>query len=97
MAKTSRTAAPERFELSGFEGRYVEVGGYTIAFESSSEDLDPAPLFKGLPNDRCRSPHRGVVLRGRLIYRYGDGSEDVIEGTGSGRPRSRRGSWRPTR
>lgn len=79
MAKTSKRAASQRMVLPGFEGHYQEVGGYTIGFESYAEDSDPAPLFKGLPNDRCQSPHWGVVLKGRLIYRFGDGSEDVIE------------------
>lgn len=79
MAKLSRSTASQHEEMTGFEGHYGEAGAYTIGFESYTEDQDPAPLFKGLPNDRCQSPHWGVVLKGRLIYRYGDGSEDVIE------------------
>ena len=79
MAKIGKAAAPQHEEAPGFEGRYGEAGGYTIGFESYSQDQDPAPLFKGLPNDRCQCPHWGVVLKGRLIYRYGDGSQDVIE------------------
>src|SRR5215831_10956479 len=39
---------------------------------------DMAPLFRGLPDDRCQSPHWGIVVKGRLTFTYADG-EDVIE------------------
>jgi hypothetical protein len=63
--------------MEGFEGRYEDLGGYTVGFETYTEEADPAPLFQGLPEDRCQCPHWGVVLRGKLVYRYADG-EDVI-------------------
>jgi hypothetical protein len=78
MAKTSKDASPQVEEMEGFEGRYDEIEGYTVGFETYTEDGDPAPLFAGLPDDRCQCPHWGVVLRGKLVYRYADGSEDVI-------------------
>lgn len=77
MAKASKQSAPQVESMEGFEGRYQEMDGYTVGFESYSQDSDPAPLFQGLPDDRCQSPHWGVVLKGKLIYRYADG-EDVI-------------------
>ncbi len=79
MGKVSQGSAPQVYELPGFVGRYDEVDGYTIGFEAYSEDSDPTPLFRGLPNDRCQCTHWGVVLEGTLVYRYGHGSEDVIE------------------
>ena len=63
--------------LAGLERRFGEVDGYTVSFEAYSEDQDFAWLDKGLPGDRCPSPHWGMVLKGTLIYRYEDG-EDVI-------------------
>ena len=78
MGKVSKGSAAEHFEGPGFEGHYGEVDGYTIGFERYDEDQDPADLFKGLPNDHCQARHWGVVLRGSLVYRYEDGSEDVI-------------------
>ncbi|HXF71011.1 MAG TPA: cupin domain-containing protein [Actinomycetota bacterium] len=79
MAKASKATATEHVAVPGFEGHYTEADGYTIGFESYSMDQDPAALFKGLPNDHCQCPHWGVVLRGRVHFRYEDGSQDVIE------------------
>ena len=48
------------------EGRYEELGGYTVGFEHFREDADPSPLFRGLPDDRCQSPHWGYVIAGEV-------------------------------
>ena len=37
-----------------------------------------APLFRGLPDDRCQSAHWGIVVKGRLTFTYADG-QDVTE------------------
>lgn len=79
MGTTSKDTAPTVYAMDGFEGRYDEIDGQTIGFEVYTEDADPAPLFAGLPDDHCQCPHWGVVLKGTLVYRYVDGSEDVIE------------------
>jgi hypothetical protein len=79
MGKVSKTGAQEHAEAPGFEGHYGEVDGYMIGFEAFSLDQDPAPLFKGLPNDRCQSAHWGVVLKGKLVFRYGDGTQETVE------------------
>lgn len=79
MGTTSKGTAPTVYTMDGFEGRYDEVDGQTIGFETYTEDADPAPLFAGLPDDHCQCPHWGVVLAGTLVYRYLDGTEDVIE------------------
>ena len=78
MAKIGSQQASQVETMDGFEGRYDELEGYTVGFETYTEDADPSPLFKGLPNDRCQCPHWGVVLEGTLIYEYGDGSREVI-------------------
>ena len=78
MAKIAKLEASQVEEMDGFEGRYEELGGYTVGFEAYSQDQDIAPLFKGLPDDRCQCPHWGGVLKGTLIYNYTDGTQDVI-------------------
>ena len=78
MARIGRDEASQVETMDGFEGRYEDLGGYTVGFETYTEDADPAPLFAGLPGDRCQCPHWGTVLRGRLVYRYDDGTEDEI-------------------
>jgi hypothetical protein len=57
------------------EGRYEELDGYTVGFESFRERVDATPLFKGLPDDRCQSPHWGYVLRGRVTFKFADRDE----------------------
>jgi hypothetical protein len=64
------------------EGRYEELGGYTLAFESFREDADATPLFKGLPDDRCQSPHWGYVIQGKVTFRYADHDEVYESGDG---------------
>ena len=78
MAKIGKHEASTVLEMEGFEGRYEDLDGYTVGFETYTEDADPGPLFVGLPDDRCQCPHWGVVLKGRLVYRLADGSENVI-------------------
>ena len=80
MAKISKDRASRVESAEGFEGRYEELGGYTVGFETYTADADMAPLFKGLPNDRCQCPHWGVVLKGKLIYHYEDGDDVITAG-----------------
>ena len=75
MPKTSLDTASHVVDAGVMEGRYEELGGYTVGFESFREAADGTPLFRGLPDDRCQSPHWGYVLRGRLTLRYADRDE----------------------
>jgi hypothetical protein len=63
MPKVSKETASHVEQMPGFEGRYEQLGEYTVGFERFDEDIDAAPLFRGLPDDRCQSPHWGVVVK----------------------------------
>ena len=78
MPKASRTTAARTTGGRGYEGHYDELGEYTVAFERFSAGGDMAPLFRGLPDDRCQCAHWGLVIKGRLTFSYADG-QDVIE------------------
>jgi hypothetical protein len=80
MPKTSKEQASEHLEMEGYEGHFQELDGYTVGFERYTADADLAPLFAGLPDDRCQCPHWGVVLKGRLIYHYADGDDVITDG-----------------
>jgi len=80
MPRTCKDEAPILVDDEVFEGRYVELDGYTVGFESFKADADPAPLFRGLPDDRCQCPHWGVVLKGKLVFRYADREETFHAG-----------------
>jgi hypothetical protein len=43
-------------------------------------DADLAPLFKGLPDDRCQCPHWGYVVKGKVSFTFADGHEETYEG-----------------
>ena len=74
MPKASRATASERVELEGYEGQFEHWdGGYSVGFEKYTADADLAPLFVGLPDDRCQCPHWGYVIRGRVMFTYADG------------------------
>jgi hypothetical protein len=62
------------------DSRYEVFGGQAVSFYSFLADIDPAPLFKGLPDDRCQCPHWGYVLKGRLTYRFADHEENYEAG-----------------
>jgi hypothetical protein len=78
MPRASKTTAARAASGPGYEGRFDELGDYTVSFEQFSEGGDLAPLFRGLLDDRCQCPHWGIVLKGRLTFTYADG-EDVVE------------------
>jgi hypothetical protein len=80
MPKTSLHTASHVVDVDVMEGRYEELGGYTVGFESFREDGDATELFKGLPDDRCHSPHWGYVISGRITLRYVDRDEVYEEG-----------------
>jgi len=79
MPKASRATASETVVVEGYEGHFEELGGYTVGFESYSADADLAPLFAGLPDDRCQCPHMGYVLKGKVKFTYTDGTEETYE------------------
>lgn len=78
MPKVSRETATTTETAPGYEGRFEDLGGYTVAYETYTEDADLAPLFAGLPDDRCQCPHWGVVLQGKVTFHY-QGSSETIE------------------
>ncbi len=78
--KTSKSGASQVYSMEGFEGRYEDLGGYTVGFEAYSEDSEMTSVFKGLPDDRCQCPHMGYVLKGKVGYRFADREETYTEG-----------------
>src|SRR6476646_4914925 len=75
MPKASRETAPKVEDMGVMEGRYAQLGGYTVAFETFREDADGTPLFKGPPGDRCQSPHWGYIVAGSVTFRFEDHDE----------------------
>ena len=64
----------------GFCSRLVEWGGMIVSYETFPKGVDATPLFKGLPEDMCQSPHWGHILKGRMRIKRKDG--DFVLRTG---------------
>lgn len=79
MPKLSRNS-PEVQDHGVVEVREDEMEGYTVNFVTFREDIDHAPLLKGLPDDQCQCPHWGYVLEGRMTFRFGDREETYDAG-----------------
>ena len=80
MPKASKETASEQVELEGYEGRFEHwEGGYSVGFETYTADADLAPLYVGLPDDRCQCPHWGYVIRGKVKFTFADGRSETYE------------------
>ena len=80
MPKMSRESATNVESIEGLVvSRSEKLGEYNLAFDKWDQDMDLTPLMKGLPDDLCQCPHWGIVLKGKLTYRYADGREETIE------------------
>jgi hypothetical protein len=80
MPKASKTTASRSEDLGVMVGHYEELGGYTVGFETFREDADGTPIFRGLPDDRCQSPHWGYVISGKVTFKYADRDETYETG-----------------
>ncbi len=78
MSNVSKASASRTETMEGFEGRYEEVDGYMVGFETFTQGGDFTPFFKGLPDDRCQSPHWGYVFNGALTIHHPE-HDEVIE------------------
>jgi hypothetical protein len=80
MPKVSKDTASQVEDMGVMEGRYENLDGYVVGFEHFREDADATPLFKGLPDDRCQSPHWGYVVSGSVTFKYADHDETYETG-----------------
>jgi hypothetical protein len=81
MPKISKASASQVESVEGvLDDRSEDLDGYTASFTTFHADMDPAALFKGLPDDRCQSPHWGYVLKGKMTFRFPDREETYEQG-----------------
>jgi len=76
MSKARKETAPVTIDTPIYVARIVDLGdNFTVAFETIRADVDTAPVFRGLPDDRCPCPHWGLVVSGRMTMSYRDHDE----------------------
>jgi hypothetical protein len=80
MPRASKNDAPVAIDIPDAEIRQIDLNGYTVTFNTFRTETDPAPLFRGLPDDACQCPHWGIVLAGKLVFRYADRDETYTAG-----------------
>ena len=80
MPSANRMSTLVAVDEDQIEGRYAPLGEYTVSFETFKQDVDPAPYFVGLPDDRCGCAHWGVVTEGQLTFRWADHEETYMSG-----------------
>ncbi|HVM40337.1 MAG TPA: cupin domain-containing protein [Acidimicrobiia bacterium] len=68
---------PVELQAGDLVTRYAEWGEMAVRFARVPAGTDMSPVLEGLPNDRCPSPHWGVVLEGSIHIVHADGSEEV--------------------
>jgi hypothetical protein len=79
MPKASKQSASEHETVEGYEGHFEHFeGGWTVGFETYTQDADLAPLFKGLPDDQFQCQHMVYVIKGKHAFRSGE-EEEVFE------------------
>jgi len=72
MPKVSRTSAAHVDDHGVVEDRHEDVSGTTINFLTMRQEVDAAPLMRGLPGDRCSCEHWGYVFSGKLTFEFED-------------------------
>ncbi|HEX4539510.1 MAG TPA: hypothetical protein VH112_04630 [Acidimicrobiales bacterium] len=80
MPSANKMSTPVAVDIDQLQGRYSPLDDYTVAFETFKQDVDPAPFFVGLPDDRCPCAHWGVVTQGQLTFRWVDREETYVAG-----------------
>ena len=81
MPKTSKLSASRVEVMEGIlEDRSEDLDGYNVVFTTYMEEMDHAPFFRGLPDDRCQCPHWGYVIKGRTTFRFADREETYEAG-----------------
>jgi len=75
-----RDGIPVTASRSGYEGRFIGWGGFIVAFEKWTEDLDETIMFKDLAEGLCPCPHWGFLFKGKMTVRYKDHDETITAG-----------------
>ena len=74
MPSASKMSTPVAVDLDEIQGRYALLGGYTVAFETFKQDVDPARSSLGCPttaasvtigvsSPKVSSPSGGPTMR----------------------------------
>jgi hypothetical protein len=77
MPRTRKDEAPVQIDDPQIESRAVDLGDHTVVFQTYRADVDPAPLFRGLPDPTGTGTSRPSAQR-----RSGPGGSPSLRGPG---------------
>lgn len=80
MQAFGETDAPLVIDVNDVEMRALELDEMTITFSRLPRSTNLHSILRGLPGDRCPSPHWGYVISGRLRLHTATGAHDVEQG-----------------
>jgi len=56
----------------------IDFGDMAVAYHQFPKGLDVDTLLEGLPNNMCHCPHWGYVVKGKMVLKYADGSQEEV-------------------
>ncbi len=71
---------PLEIDAGELQTRYAEFGDMAIRHARVPAGADMSALLTGLPDDRCPSPHWGIVIEGSIHLTHADGSVETAHG-----------------
>ena len=77
MRKT-KERLPVTMEAGPANMQSAAWGEMRSAYMRMGEGVDFTPFLEGLPEDLCRAPHWGYMLKGAMQVRYTDGTQETI-------------------
>lgn len=69
---------PVEVQAGELTTRYIEWGDMALRHASVPADIDFGPVLEGLPENRCPSPHWGLVLEGSINLTHHDGTTERV-------------------
>jgi hypothetical protein len=76
--KSSREDLPVVYDSPQGVNKEVIWGDMSVSAAYAHQTYDAEQMYKGLPDDRCQSPHWGYVIKGKLRAKFAD-HEEVYE------------------
>jgi hypothetical protein len=77
MPHFTKQTAETNFDSGAFHEWTSRLDDTTVNIVELQQDVDLAPLLKGLPDDLCQCPHWGYQLAGTQTVQYADGREET--------------------
>ena len=77
--KSAVADLPVEVSQGDLQTRYIELGELALRHATLPAGTDMSPVLQGLPDDRCPSPHWGIVLEGSITITHGDGSTETVK------------------